>query len=179
MSISPAQPSSFSAPTRAPDDPGAVSGGQGTSFATAHLAGVAALWLAYHGRDKLIPMLPRGTTLQQVFRTLVRMTATPAEVDTSEHGAGVTNAAALLEVDPSSAFGREATFSAPETDMRRQVAVLVAAAQEAGGLEAVAPALGDTQNLPEIACVALDRIRASHTRQGRTEALPPPSVSPG
>ena len=58
--------------------PGAdhVGQGQGTSFAVALTAGVAALWLAHHGRANLIAAARgRGETLQTMFSRLVRATA--------------------------------------------------------------------------------------------------------
>lgn len=172
-------PAEFVLRADARTNPVSVSGGQGTSFAVAHLAGVAALWLAHHGRDALIAMLPSGIRLQRVFRSLVRHTATvPQGFDTGAYGTGVTNARDLLARDPRTAFGHEAAFATPATDMRRQVAELVAASLGTGGLEAAAPALGDMQNAAEIACVALDRLRAGRTRRAAVEAMPPRALSP-
>jgi len=67
---------------------GAVGQGQGTSFAVALTAGVAALWLAHHGRADLIAAArSRGETLQDMFRRLVRATARrPAGWDTLPAG---------------------------------------------------------------------------------------------
>ncbi len=168
------------ADARVPADPGAVSGGQGTSFATAHLAGLAALWLAHHGRAALLASLPPGVKLQHVFRSLVRMGAiVPSGFDTSAYGAGIADAHKLLQLDPTSALGQEAVFADPASNMRRQVAELVAESMGAGGLEAAAPALSDMQNAAELACLALDRLRAGRSRRALVEAMPPQAVSPG
>jgi hypothetical protein len=68
----------------------------GTSYAVAQTAGVAALWLAHHGRDNLIAQYGKAN-LQAVFADLVRTTARrPAGWDSSEYGAGIVNADALL-----------------------------------------------------------------------------------
>jgi hypothetical protein len=68
----------------------------GTSFAVALTAGVAALWLARHGRDTLIARYGKGN-LQAVFVDLVRRTARrPAGWPTGDYGAGIVNADALL-----------------------------------------------------------------------------------
>jgi Subtilase family/Peptidase family S41 len=68
----------------------------GTSFAVGLTAGVAALWLAHHGRDVLIARYGKGN-LQAVFADLLRRTARrPAGWDTGQYGAGIVNAEALL-----------------------------------------------------------------------------------
>ncbi|MBY3214307.1 S8 family serine peptidase [Rhizobium laguerreae] len=81
-----------------PRPQGSIGQGQGTSFAVALLSGVAACWLAHHGRDRLIAEAQaRGETLQTMFRRLVRATARrPAGWDASAMGAGIADAEALL-----------------------------------------------------------------------------------
>jgi len=78
-----------------------VTQGQGTSFAVALTAGVAALWLAHHGRTNLIEAAQsRGETLQTMFRRLLRATARrPNGWNSSKMGAGIVDARALLEAD--------------------------------------------------------------------------------
>jgi hypothetical protein len=59
-------------------------------------AGVAALWLAHHGRDALIERYGKGN-LQRVFRRLLTSTARdPGGWDQGEYGAGIVDAEALL-----------------------------------------------------------------------------------
>ena len=68
----------------------------GTSFAVALTAGVAALWLAHHGRDTLIARYGKGN-LQAVFADLLRRTARrPAGWNTGHYGTGIVNAETLL-----------------------------------------------------------------------------------
>lgn len=72
----------------------------GTSHATATTAGIAALWLAHHGREWLRDNNP-GRPLQDVFRALLRSTARPVPtLPKDRFGAGVVDALALLQADP-------------------------------------------------------------------------------
>lgn len=73
----------------------------GTSFAVATAAGIAALWLAHHGgRDAVAAAVGGPANVQAAFRALVRRTATvPGGWDTRRRGAGVVNAEALLQAD--------------------------------------------------------------------------------
>jgi hypothetical protein len=69
----------------------------GTSFAVACLAGVAALWLAHHGRDALIAKYGKAR-LQQVFLQILKANGrrVPTGWNNSEYGAGIVDARALL-----------------------------------------------------------------------------------
>lgn len=77
-----------------------VSGGQGTSFATALVAGIAALWLAHHGRGSVVAEAHRrGVTVQHLFKTALQATASPPDYwDDENFGPGIANAARLLEM---------------------------------------------------------------------------------
>lgn len=79
----------------------AIGGGQGTSFAVALTAGVAALWLSHHGRQNVLDeAASRGVTVQQLFRQALLATARPGasgQWDTDNFGAGIVHARALLE----------------------------------------------------------------------------------
>lgn len=80
------------------DPPAQVSGGQGTSFATALTAGVAALWLAHFGRLAVRAQArARNVRVQELFRAALRQTARrPADWNSGKLGAGIVDAAALL-----------------------------------------------------------------------------------
>ena len=158
----------------------AVDGGQGTSFAVALTAGVAALWLAHHGRDALIAKLPAVKTLQWMFRNLVMATAhKPQGFDHENFGAGIVDALALLQIDPNRANEGPGELEAAglESDAI-ELRELVYEAFGTIGVEAAAPAIADRQHRPEIACAAFDRLRARPTRKAHTESLPPSELSP-
>jgi serine protease len=71
-------------------------GGQGTSFATAMTAGVAALWLNDR-RAQLINALGIGSRLQDSFRHCLKVTAKPSPGwDFKNYGAGIVDAFDLL-----------------------------------------------------------------------------------
>ena len=73
-----------------------VTRGNGTSYATATTAGVAALWLAHHGRKRLIDRFgERGMVAK--FHELLKSTARRVDaLDPRDFGAGVVDAEALL-----------------------------------------------------------------------------------
>jgi hypothetical protein len=158
--------------------PLSVSCGQGTSFATALTAGIAALWLAYHGRGALIAQLPPGRTLEWLFRTMVAASAqVPDGFDSGNYGAGIINALALLQRDPAidAAAGGEEAVEGPVSD---ELGMLLESAFGEGGAEAAGPVLADRQHAAELACAALDRLRANRTLRAHVEAMPPPLLSP-
>jgi subtilisin family serine protease len=70
----------------------------GTSFAVAHVAGAAALWLSHHGREALIERYGRHR-LQAVFLHLIatRGHRRPGGWDEQNFGVGILDAEALLE----------------------------------------------------------------------------------
>jgi hypothetical protein len=86
---------------RASDPLTGVAAGQGTSFATALVAGAAALWLSRHDRAAaLAEARRRGVSLQRLFRTALRATARrPAGWRTGSFGAGILDAKALLDLE--------------------------------------------------------------------------------
>jgi subtilisin family serine protease len=72
----------------------------GTSFAAAHLAGVAGLWLAHHGRDALIRRYGKAR-LQAAFLHLVRTNGSwqPPNWDPANYGVGIVDARTLLQAE--------------------------------------------------------------------------------
>ncbi len=73
-----------------------ASPGNGTSFATAAVAGAAADWLAFHGRAK-IDRARGSLTRRDLFVQALQATAhKPPGFDTGKYGAGILNLEALL-----------------------------------------------------------------------------------
>jgi V8-like Glu-specific endopeptidase len=156
-----------------------VNGGQGTSFAVAVTAGVAALWLAHHGRDKLIKSLSSGETLQEKFRKLLRSTArVPSGWDMSDYGSGIVNAEALLKKKISvsaaeSVFARFRSQSDSE-ELAGKVGEMVAAAT---GMHSDDLGLTSAQRVKfgtELAALALTRASGkndSGTESGLSDTL--------
>ena len=89
--------------------PSGVEAGQGTSYAVALAAGVAACWLAFHGRANVVSAArQRGETVQDMFRRIVMATArVPDGWDSFNMGAGVIDAEALLKADFDRGLGTE------------------------------------------------------------------------
>lgn len=70
----------------------------GTSFAVATVAGVAALWLAYHGRAALLQRYQGEFTLSDVFRFVLGRSSDPFAVPVGNNfGAGIVNARRVLQ----------------------------------------------------------------------------------
>lgn len=86
-------------------EPRPVAQGEGTSFAVAGVAGVAALWLAHHGRDALLAQYEdTNISLHYVFRHIIKQTARNINLPKGDFGAGFIDAAAVLACPlPSSA----------------------------------------------------------------------------
>ena len=81
-------------------DTAQVGASQGTSFAVALTAGVAALWLAHHGKTKVRAVaLQRNISVNDLFRAALKQTAQRAGGwDTARYGAGIVDAEALLKL---------------------------------------------------------------------------------
>lgn len=100
----------------------AVRQSSGTSFAVAHVAGVAALWLAHHGPDRIQQRYGGGTSA--AFREVIRSTAwAPDDWDSRRMGSGIVNAEAALsaELPPVVASGPEGDRPEPYPRSGREV----------------------------------------------------------
>lgn len=74
----------------------------GTSYAVATIAGAAALWVAFHGRDAL-EAAQGGATRQALFARALQLSAVaPPGWKPSEYGVGILDAERLLRVLPAS-----------------------------------------------------------------------------
>lgn len=91
-------------------------GGNGTSFATAQCAGIAALWLAKCKGELETQYGPPDWRWPAAFKTLIKQTAIrPSDWDTANFGAGLYQADKLLtaELPPLADLHREAAAYAP------------------------------------------------------------------
>lgn len=87
---------------RSPGDNGkqAIDPSQGTSFGTALTAGVAALWVARHGRSALDKKAAAsGIRVNDLFRAAVLQSARRPDTWDGKLGAGIIDAAGLLAID--------------------------------------------------------------------------------
>jgi subtilisin family serine protease len=134
-----------------------ISGGQGTSFATALTAGVVALWLSHHGRDRLLAEARhRGMTLADLCRAALAATArVPPGWDTG-YGAGIADAEALLLLDPSRI---PAPPERAEEEDELDLATLLPSAL-GYAVESAAPGLDKARFGLEVATLSLDAARA-------------------
>ncbi|MDX8148789.1 S8 family serine peptidase [Lentzea sp. BCCO 10_0061] len=144
--------------------------GQGTSFAVALTAGVAALWLAHHGRANLIGAArARGETLQAMFLRLVRATARrPTDWKSFEMGAGVVDARALLAADFDLGRDRETLSHTAGADVTVRSLVAEAVSPEA----AVDDELDWHRFGPELSFAMLREQQVSGGLQAETPAAP-------
>jgi lambda repressor-like predicted transcriptional regulator len=140
--------------------PHMMAGGQGTSFAVAITAGVAALWLAYHTVSAVKAVVPHGGSVQALFASLMRASARcPPGFDTSTMGAGIVDAEALLNAGLAFVAEEAPVVSA---DPYHSLHTLLA---EAGGAEAVLGAVDQRRFAAELSHHALSRARAATTGQ--------------
>ena len=104
-----------------------VGRGTGTSFAVATAAGVTALWLAYHGRDRLIRRFGAGN-LASAYRELLvtRGVRRPAGWEADDYGAGIIDAEKLLKAGLPDTAPAAGAADRPKRRARRARARVVA-----------------------------------------------------
>jgi len=159
-----------------------VGQGQGTSFAVALAAGVAALWLAHHGRANLIAAArARDETLQAMFLRLLHATARrPTVWDPFELGSGVVDAQALLAADLDLGRDRETVQMPSDPDARAAISVESLVAESFGPETVIDETLDWHRFGPEIATALLHmRLTAPPEEEGlRPEAPAEPALAP-
>jgi subtilisin family serine protease len=114
----------------------------GTSFAVATTAGIAALWLGFHGRDNLIAKYGKAG-LAEAFRKVLTSTCQPSSsLDPAKHGAGIVDAKKVLEAPLPAATG---VRSVAKANLKKPLTKLDALAQMFDGVprETVRQGLGD------------------------------------
>jgi hypothetical protein len=146
-------------PPGGPTDADTVGQGQGTSFAVALTAGVAAMWVAHHGRTNVVAAAhARGETVQAMFRRLLQATARrPTPWNADAMGPGIVDARALLEAGFDVGPGR--VGATHHTNARASAASSVASlVTEAAGAGAVPDETLDWHRFgPELATTLLRR----------------------
>ncbi len=86
-----------------PDTPQATRAGSGTSFAAAEIAGAAALWVAYYGREA-IEEAASPRRVQDLFTDILQETArVPQGWNDRRYGSGILDVKSLLQADLSAA----------------------------------------------------------------------------
>lgn len=121
----------------------------GTSYAVAHVAGIAALWLSHHGRDALIEKYGAGR-IQQVFARQLRTTArTPPGWDVGNFGAGIADAARLLAEPLPAVDAVTRMAAAPLMGGAERVRAVVPRLSKAEMLAGLGDAVGTGQPLSE------------------------------
>lgn len=108
------------------EDAYGVEQSSGTSFATAAVAGIAALWLSYHGRDKLIARYG-VEKIPFIFNQLLRDTCDAVPWSAGKYGMGIVNAERLL--DAALPDGVERSVAPPSLSLQEHAPV------DSGGLE--------------------------------------------
>jgi serine protease len=97
-----------------------VGRGSGTSYAVATVAGVAALWLARHGRDNLVERYG-AARIPVIFRELLEKTAAKCPALTEgKFGAGLVDALKLLDEPLPDPAQPTRTVRAADTGMEQQ-----------------------------------------------------------
>jgi len=140
-----------------------VGRGSGTSYAVAHVAGLAALWLSHHGRDSLVRTYGAGR-LPGVFRQVLVETCEAIDTLDDRFGAGLVRADRLLEAplpDPASDDPFEALPEDEAPSPMRDVLALFDVSEESvadrGPLEGVRH-LGDAPRPDDALRGALSRV---------------------
>ncbi|HVV82581.1 MAG TPA: S8 family serine peptidase [Kofleriaceae bacterium] len=156
------------------DDPNTatrrVGPGSGTTYATAIVGGVAALWIARHGHDALVRHYGEPWKVTRGFQSLLRATArVPAGWNHGYYGAGIVDAAAVVEA-PLAVGPAMAEVSADDAMRANLRARLVDHGADAAVLARVDDGFLDRYG-PELAF----HLALAEQRRMAPDAAPPPS----
>jgi serine protease len=164
---------SRSAPQQGKSD---INPGQGTSFAVALLAGIAALWLERFGRDELLRQArAEGLTLQEFFRNAVRAAAERGQLPRSM-GAGLVNTETLLAAlpfwVPAAASAERRT--APDNRLALDTMAMLTASEDADfGMARAGGTEADLEALEPVALEAMTRVLIEAQQAASTAPLQP------
>jgi hypothetical protein len=144
---------------------------QGTTLAASLTAGIAALWVAHHGRDALREKAKaKGVTVQRLFNNAIQRSAYRPSGWPAGMGAGLVNAGELLayDLDGPSVPADVPTAVTDVTPLSRFLPEAVAQADPLAGLESA--------RVPEdFAAEVLWRFYAGSARsRAQAAGLPPP-----
>lgn len=113
----------------------------GTSFAVATVAGIAALWLAYHGRQTLLDRYQGQVTLTDVFRYILGLASDSFAVAVGNHfGTGIINARRVLKTPLPTLAQLQSAFPA-----MRAPAALAAPGSPISAIAAVFPMVSEEE----------------------------------
>ena len=161
--------------------PSGAGQGQGTSFAVALTAGVAALWLSHHGRANLIAAArARGETLQDMFRRMAGATSRrPAGWDSFTMGAGIIDAQGLLSATDFDVNRDRESADAPAGPRESaEVGVASLAAEEIGPAAALQDPPDWYRHGPELSWLLLQARRDFRAAGGLAPEAPADRRSP-
>jgi hypothetical protein len=156
-----------------PQDPtNGIGGGQGTSFAVALTAGVAALWLSHHGRDAVrAEAQRRSVPVQVLFRNALQSTARrPSGWDADDFGTGIVDAEQLL--------GLPLDRIPVEEVLRADGGLIARLLDEVGGVKTPDPAFDWSRYGLEVASVLFDDVRFGRAPTGPTAEARAPGLRP-
>ena len=151
---------------RSPDDGGVqvLKPSQGTSYATAITAGLAAIWVQKHGRDKIRTHAQRlGISVNALFRTALKATARQPAGWPQGMGAGIPDAVKLIDLD----LARIQRAGAPESPVPLPDDPLVAALEES--YDGIESGLGDW---PRVGAESVFLLYDAWKRENRAAAIP-------
>ncbi len=131
----------------------------GTSYATAVMGGVAALWLAFHGRDQLLAKYQDANVpLNEVFRRVLSDFSDAPPLDHhGQFGAGIVNVKKLLEAD----LPDPASFAAEITESLETARLPSTAVDTVAGVFETVPAQDVEERMAVVVNVPADELNST------------------